>query len=165
MPTPEEAAHLMLDLYTNGEPHAYPIDPVEIARSFGINVYKSRLSNTLSGMIGRRDHGAETDLVINSEHAPVRQRFTTAHELGHYFAVTQDAQRAQEPFLHRRDQLAACGTNHEEIFANKFAAELLMPTNEVRRLHRVGKSAPELARYFRVSLDAMSNRLSNLGLA
>ncbi|QQD75886.1 ImmA/IrrE family metallo-endopeptidase [Curtobacterium sp. YC1] len=164
---PNDAARRVLETYLESRPSApmIPVDPVQIARSLGINVYSARLVPTLSGMISRFDPEAGTDIYLNSEHAPVRQRFTTAHELGHYFAVEEHAGGEQKVFVHRRDSQSSCGTNSEEIFANQFAAELLMPETEVRRLRALGLDALELARRFNVSYDAMNFRLKNLRLA
>lgn len=159
-----QAAQSTLGAYTQGAPVAVPVDPFAIARSLGINVYEATLPNTLSGMIGRMHESGEIDIVVNTEHAPVRQRFTVAHELGHYFAIMADPKRSDAPFIHRRDQLAACGTSQEEIFANQFAAELLMPGSEVKRLRATGMDTPRLASHFKVSFDAMNNRLKNLGV-
>ncbi|PPH50207.1 ImmA/IrrE family metallo-endopeptidase [Rathayibacter sp. AY1E2] len=147
----------------DGGAHSLPVDPVSIARSLGINVFTAALDNTLSGFIAKLADGGDTNIFLNSEHAAVRQRFTCAHELGHYFAI----QKAQEPkatYFHRRDSLSACGTNSEEIYANQFAAELLMPEARVRELHRLGLDAYGLAKKFHVSFDAVNHRLKNLRL-
>lgn len=163
--TASAAAQETLRAYHRGGATRLPVDPVAVARSLGINVYQSLLPNTTSGMIAKVADEYGTDILVNSEHAPKRQRFTVAHELGHYTAIMNDSHRASQPFMHKRDSLAACGTNSEEIFANQYAAELLMPADEVRRAHRVGASVYQLAAKFDVSVDAMSFRLINLGLA
>jgi Zn-dependent peptidase ImmA (M78 family) len=128
----------------------------------GINVYKTELENTLSGMLAKVRPGVDPDIFLNSEHAPVRQRFTCAHELGHYFAM-QSGSEGPDTYIHRRDAVSACGIDSEEIFANRFAAELLMPAAEVRRLRSLGVDEFEMARRFNVSLDAIRIRLSNVG--
>ncbi|KJQ53711.1 ImmA/IrrE family metallo-endopeptidase [Microbacterium sp. SA39] len=163
--TPRQAARDTLRAYFGGAPTRYPIDPVAVARSLGVNVYQSPLPNSTSGMIARTHVDGGTDILVNTEHAPKRQRFTVAHELGHYTAIVNDPARAEAPFVHKRDSLSSCGTNSEEIFANQFAAELLMPEDEVTRARRVGASALSLASQFDVSLDAMNFRLANLRLA
>ena len=63
-----------------------------------------------------------------------------------------------------RGDLAAAGLDEDEIFANKFAAELLMPRGEVQAWRGSGATVAELAFKFRVSDDAMRYRLTNLGL-
>jgi Zn-dependent peptidase ImmA (M78 family) len=61
--------------------------------------------------------------------------------------------------------LASAGTDEREIFANQFAANLLMPESEVRSRWQRTASPVTLAAAFRVSQDAMSFRLRNLGLS
>ncbi|MDQ1130259.1 ImmA/IrrE family metallo-endopeptidase [Microbacterium sp. SORGH_AS_0888] len=163
--TPQRAAQETLRAYHHGGAPRLPVDPVAVARSLGVNVYEVVLPNTTSGMIAKVSDVAGTDILVNSEHAPKRQRFTVAHELGHYIAILNDPDRVSNPFLHKRDSLSSCGTDTEEIFANRFAAELLMPEDEVRRAARVGASVYQLAAQFDVSVDAMNFRLVNLGLA
>jgi Zn-dependent peptidase ImmA (M78 family) len=51
-----------------------------------------------------------------------------------------------------------------ERFANAFAAALLMPEKDVRRLRTLGMSEQEMARELGVSEAAMVNRLKNLSL-
>jgi len=63
------------------------------------------------------------------------------------------------------------GTDPDEVFANQFAANLLMPETEITE--RFGEYTGEytedtailaLARHFQVSAEAMSIRLKDLGL-
>ena len=160
------AAHRALEVFNDGQGSSkLPVDPVSIARSLGINVFQAKLENTLSGMIAKLSPDGDTNIFLNTEHAPVRQRFTCAHELGHYFAIRNDPNRAAATFIHRRDSLSACGANSEEIYANQFAAELLMPRQEVSKATSLGMDVYARALRFNVSLDAMSLRLRNLNLA
>ena len=57
---------------------------------------------------------------------------------------------------------SSAGTNPEEIFANQFAAHLLMPEREVRRLQDKGYTPTQMAFHFAVSQDAMAFHLKNL---
>jgi hypothetical protein len=52
----------------------------------------------------------------------------------------------------------------QPIYANAFAAALLMPRSLVRALRKSGQSPAQLARFFRVSEQAMNYRLQNLGI-
>jgi Zn-dependent peptidase ImmA (M78 family) len=166
MTNAEHVARRVLESFWDSSSGAerFPVDPVRIARSAGLNVYKTELDNNLSGMLAKLRPGVEPDIFLNSEHAPVRQRFTCAHELGHYFAI-QGRGENPDTYIHRRDAVSSCGIDSEEIFANQFAAELLMPAAEVRRLRAVGADEFEMARRFNVSLDAIRIRISNVGVA
>ena len=141
-----------------------PVDPVKIARAIGINVYKSVMDPDVSGYIIKRGPELVPDIFFNSEHAAVRQRFTTAHELGHYFKRREMGPPHSERYLLKRAQLAACGTNAEEIYANKFAAALLMPESDIRFLDKMGYTNLEMANECRVSLESLEHRKRNLGI-
>ena len=71
---------------------------------------------------------------INSAHPKTRQRFSIAHEIGHL--VLHDK---KELFIDKvvrvnfRDAKSSMAIDHNEIEANQFAAELLMPRELVRQ--------------------------------
>lgn len=155
-------AEKVLDVFFDGEPRTFPIDPVVIAREIGINVWRGTYDNSISGALVKAspNHGAA--MFINDGHAPVRQRFTAAHELGHYFMVQEDPVRANGPYHFERAHLASCGIDSEEIYANSFAAALLAPADEVRRLHAIGFSPQAMAARFQISLDSMTYRLKDV---
>lgn len=162
--TPKQAADMVLGhLRTPHGAIQYPIDPVSVARDIGINVYSVELDNSLSGMIAKTA-GSGPEIFLNSEHAPVRQRFTCAHELGHYFQnMTEDGWRLEE-YVHRRDARSACGTHAEEVYANQFAANLLMPEEIVKDLAAYYRDPLSIANQLGVSLDAIGHRLRNLNI-
>lgn len=102
------------------------------------------------------NHPAAAVIWVNAADAPVRQRFTIAHEIGHLM-------------LHKTGTLFRDGPGVEidgqEREANQFAAELLMPEHMVlTRSAAAGRHAPTLARAFNVSTEAMTWRLKALGL-
>lgn len=141
-----------------------PVDPVMIARAIGINVYTAAMEPDVSGYIIKRGAEFAPDIFFNSEHAAVRQRFTTAHELGHYFMRREQGPPASDQYFLRRARLAACGTDAEEIYANQFAAALLMPAESIRALYRVGYNDLEVANECRVSLESLELRKNKLGI-
>lgn len=146
-----------------------PIDVEEIARSLGLKVVRQPFDGNLSGMLQRQDGGAVVG--VNSLHSKVRQRFTIAHEIGH-FVLHRGRTFIDEVRVDYRDERASAGTYRQEINANSFVAELLMPADMVRNavthLLDSGLDASEsefvavLADEFRVSSEAMSHRLTNL---
>ncbi|MBP1161163.1 ImmA/IrrE family metallo-endopeptidase [Rhodococcus sp. PvR099] len=141
---------------------AFPIDPWEIAERLGIAVRPAMLDNNLAGFIVREQADGPTEIYVNESDHPVRQRFTLAHEIGHYIRHQDDP----EPmgFVDERAELASSGTDPEEIWANQFAAELLMPAAIVKKWWAEGLSIGDLRRKFNVSTPAMNNRLAGLGL-
>lgn len=88
-----------------------------------------------------------------------RDRFTIAHELGHYFLH----------YLHpKREAAASFGRgerNSVETQANVFASSLLMPEQKFTAAwHRSGGDVYSLARQFEVSPAAVEVRAQVLGL-
>jgi Zn-dependent peptidase ImmA (M78 family) len=109
----------------------------------------------------------------NVNHSLVRQRFTIAHEIGHYMLhVKGKLQRLfVDKSVFQRDDDSSTGNDPEEVQANKFAAALLMPEvlvrSEIRKLDLDLDDEDDvgsLARRFNVSTAAMSIRLDNLRL-
>ena len=101
-------------------------------------------------------------IVLRADEPPVRQRFTLAHELGHWVCQVREGHEA--PVYCRAQDVAPGADRLREREANVFAAELLMPEEVVRAEWARAASAAELAGWFGVSGDAMSWRLYNVGL-
>lgn len=139
-----------------------PIDPVRMADALGIDVYRARMQAGVSGTL-EKDRGSDPVIYLNRDDSQNRQRFTCAHELGHYVRRTTSGDM-DYAFIDARDQLAATGTDEEEVYANQFAAALLMPEEMVRQEHRRGLGRVRLALRFGVSEEAMGYRLQNLNL-
>jgi Zn-dependent peptidase ImmA (M78 family) len=145
-----------------------PVDPFAIAQALGIKAYSANLSEGVSGMLLKRA-GEDAEIYVQGADSENRQRFTCAHELGHY--VKRAGEGATEwEYVERRDLLSSDGTDPEEIYANQFAAALLMPQDAVEtrlaRLDSAGRlaRAAALAVEFGVSAEAMQYRITNLGL-
>jgi Zn-dependent peptidase ImmA (M78 family) len=138
-----------------------PVDPFVIAERLGIKAYSARLAESISGMLVKRP-GEDPEIYVHASDSPNRQRFTCAHELGHYVKRSATGDVAWE-YVEHRDLLTSEGTDQEEIYANQFAASLLMPREQVEALHgKIGFVA--LAYEFGVSVEVMYYRLVNLGL-
>jgi Zn-dependent peptidase ImmA (M78 family) len=141
----------------------FPVDPVQIARSLGIDVKQAYLSESVSGALVKQI-GQDPTILLNGNDHPNRQRFTCAHELGHYVSRANDPDAYE--YVDRRDTIwSAAGVDQNEIFANQFAAALLMPAEAVKDLVKRGYTPVQMALFFDVSQDSMSFRLKNLKLA
>ncbi|MEM6334339.1 MAG: ImmA/IrrE family metallo-endopeptidase [Planctomycetota bacterium] len=102
-------------------------------------------------------HGPQDfDIVLSSNTSRLRDRFTIAHELGHYFL--HSAQGKQPMKANRKD------SNRLEWEANWFAAGFLMPRDEFRQEIERGLTNSELATHFAVSPAAVSIRRKSLGV-
>jgi len=118
-------------------------------------------------------------ILVNKAHSETRRRFTVAHELGHLLLHHYSTPHADRR-LRLRDARSSEGSAFEEIEANQFAAELLMPREfllqAVDKHSRVLQHEPEsdeqrrafqqligdLAERFRVSEQAMTIRIASL---
>ncbi len=145
-----------------------PAVPVEkIAVKLGLDVRCAPLEGDLSGVLVR--NGGEIYIGVNSLHHPNRRRFTIAHELGHFSLHRGIKMHVDRDFrVNWRDDDSSKAVDPEEMEANRFAAELLMPTQllvrdieELKRLDR--RTADLLARRYKVSQQAMRIRLGNFG--
>ena len=101
---------------------------------------------------------AERQIWLNASESPARQRFTLAHELGHW--VCQHLEGRSVPVFYRATEVGVGEGRLLEREANVFAAELLMPEDEVRTAAGYG----EVATRFGVSGEAMAWRLYSFGL-
>ncbi|MBV8368568.1 MAG: ImmA/IrrE family metallo-endopeptidase [Candidatus Eremiobacteraeota bacterium] len=106
----------------------------------------------------------------------VRQRFTIAHELGHFRLHVGRPLLLETSATHfslnERRTGGEVPSPYEEAQANRFAAELLMPRSTVEHLFKenFNRATNELlllrllANAFEVSSSAIQYRLVNLGL-
>jgi Zn-dependent peptidase ImmA (M78 family) len=150
-----------------------PVDVVTIARQFNAIVKASPTDDKFAGYLFRHGPGGYAIIGVNSLHSPTRQRFTIAHEIGHLLLHADELPEevhVDHVFM-RRDSRSAAGTDHREIEANAFAADLLMPTQFIERdlqivaPHQSSEEVliAEMARLYEVSPQAMGIRLANLG--
>jgi Zn-dependent peptidase ImmA (M78 family) len=172
-----EATSLLARLGVTSTPT--PVE--EIAARLKIDIYYERFPAETSSVLIRQADGTSV-IGVNSRHAPRRQRFSLAHELGHaVMHVGRTVAPEGEAFISKpleilfRDDVAQRGTDQREIEANAFAAALLMPEPLVRQRfrtlwdrqpsHNIDRVVAELADDFDVSSQAMRFRLVNCGLA
>ena len=108
---------------------------------------------------------------VNASHHPNRQRFTIGHEIGHFVLHQYDQVHVDKFVLKLRNDDSSTGEKAEEIEANGFAAELLIPWNFIEQdLFRFAvksllddRGMAQLAKLYQVSVQAMTNRLVTLG--
>lgn len=147
--------------------HSAPIDVEAICRQEGIRIFtmdmheiESIAKKDIAGAIQKHpDYGFT--ILVNESDIGVRQRFTIAHELGHYFLhMDKDSKENKIITSFRMD------SSPIERQANTFAANLLMPEDLVRQEHArmVIPVSDTLAEIFRVSKQTMRIRLEELEL-
>jgi Zn-dependent peptidase ImmA (M78 family) len=140
-----------------------PVPIEEVAHLLGLRIRRAP-STEFSGLLLRKDGKAL--IGVNSSEAAVRQRFTIAHEIGHFVLHPQ-----KDAFVDFRKSTGPPGEVRppRERHADMFAAALLMPRKallkDFRRLGRdidTDNLTKTLSRCYFVSEDAMRFRLINL---
>lgn len=150
-----------------------PVDLNVAAERLGIDVRYHKLQGDVSGFLFL-DKMQDPIIGINIEHPPTRQRFTLAHEIGHFFLHAPPG--GSGSFIDKgftivkRDTRSQMGVVVEEIEANFFAAEILMPAEHLypdfvssSSGKNPKKELDKLADKYDVSVEAMEYRLRNLG--
>jgi Zn-dependent peptidase ImmA (M78 family) len=171
----ERLAYSVLEEFHITEPHV-PIRT--IAKELGISVIDEKFNDSdISGMLFRDENKKVNIIGVNSSHSPNRQRFTIAHELGHFLlhkGETNHFDRAGVFRVNYRNSVSSTATNNEEIEANTFAAAILMPEHFIMPaieqklsdgldISDDSDEISEIAELFKVSSQALYFRLSKLG--
>ncbi|WP_104759241.1 ImmA/IrrE family metallo-endopeptidase [Helicobacter bizzozeronii] len=92
--------------------------------------------------------------ILDNDKPLSRKLFSIAHEIGHWMLHSRDKCRPRAPSYELLDAVGKI----EEQEANAFAAELLMPYEEVARCIFWGYSVADLQRHFRVSYEFAQHR-------
>lgn len=132
-----------------------PLDVEGLVRALGLTLNRVPLNEKVSGYLSNRD-GVWT-VGVNALHHPNRQRFTIAHEIGHYL-LHRDVGPFEDGLLFRRE----AQFNPREREANEFAALLLMPEMETQNVYRQNGNILDVAKAFGVSRQAAQYRLDNI---
>ncbi|MGH9688470.1 MAG: ImmA/IrrE family metallo-endopeptidase [Candidatus Acidiferrales bacterium] len=145
-----------------------PVPVEKIAERKGLDVRYAPFEGELSGALVRKPD--EAFIGVNSLHSITRQRFTIAHELAHFILHEGISTHVDESFkVNWRNGESSKAVNPEEMEANRFAAELLMPTRlivrDLEELRQFDRNAiDQLARRYKVSSQSMKIRLGNFGI-
>jgi len=159
----ESLAEKILD--DNGVKNS-PVLVEELAEKLNIQIKKAS-SEDFSGLLLRKE--GVSLIGINSKEPITRQRFSIAHELGHY--CVHHNKDVFVDYLEYRNNKKESGSKIKETEANMFAAALLMPRKWLERdFENIVKNTFEkehlklLAEKYGVSEDAMNFRIINLRL-
>jgi len=137
-----------------------PVNVVAIAKELGINVWAKHMPVNISGKIFRDSLNGGTSgfsIAVNDTEHPLRHRFTIAHEIAHF--ILHRAQLEAGDLIDDTMYRSGLSTS-EEVAANNFAAQILMPMDLIQKLISEGvNDVPALAARFQVSQPAMKIRL------
>jgi len=149
-----------------------PVNIEAAIRDLGIALKKNAaLAPGIAGQIKRLQNGGYEIATTNADHY-FRQRFTMAHELGHYILHKSLIGDGVDDNIKYRSTVEGEFYNrsideYHERQANSFAASFLMPEAplEGRVMSMDRPTLNEIAREFQVSPSAMRWRLKNLNLS
>ncbi len=142
--------------------YSLPVNPIDIANAHGIEVIPKKDLENVSGSVC--NHNGHIVIEYNANENPLRQRFTIAHEIGHYLAGHVDENN--KCLRDSSKSYSKKNYDFQEVEANRLAAEILMPKKILEQyvFDKHTTSITELAEIFDVSELAMQYRLKNIGL-
>ncbi len=153
----------IVNRYVRGGP---PVNIEQMIRDFGISLdKKAELEQQIAGQIERLDDGSY-QISINGNDHYFRQRFTMAHELGHFiYHKSLIGRGIDDDRLYRStsagDFYNESITQKHETEANKFAAAILMPKPLIEKSFQENdKDVNKVATIWQVSPQALKIRLS-----
>ncbi len=117
----------------------------------GLECGSLELSDAVSGFLIEDED--VTAIGYNGSHHVHRQRFSVAHEIGH-FMLSHNTQRKDDINKTDADPI-------HETEANAFAAELLMPLELLKKDLKGNINIPDIAKKYWVSEEAMARRFQD----
>ena len=147
---PRQLAHLIIDQIAAQRSDFLPLQIEEVARACGILEIRTLQTEGFEGGLIQDRYKENGFILTKAGVTAQRNRFTIAHELGHFVNFRHVAPAGSDRFLCSKDDLRASGQSSNvrygmEAQANDFAACLLMPEKYVVRQPFM-RGSPELAR-------------------
>jgi len=137
-----------------------------VEKAFGVDVRIYECPNAFDGLVWSDEHSpliVVSTSRLSTQRLPTRQRFTIAHALGHLLA-RDDRRLIVDENIHDREHKST----KQEMLANAFAAELLLPArllrDEAARTRWTREDFAALACRLWVAPNTLAWRLFNLGL-
>lgn len=148
---------VITELTSNGL-WSIPLNIEAALKYYGMRIFYEDMGD-LSGYLEKRSTGWIAG--VNTYQSEQRQRFTLAHELGHFCLHNHLISGSHKEKIFFRSAV----TDHMEKEANEFASDLLIPKVALLEQIRSGNNKlSNLASYFNVSLDAMRYKAFRLKL-
>lgn len=143
---------------------APPVDVNKILANLGINLLPYAFPEKVSAVLLKENNMLVVG--VNNTHHPNRQRFSIAHEIGHYLLghykdVFVDMSEISE------GRFDAFDTEHNKVQeqeANYFAGELLMPSVMLKKDFIKLRNVEEIAKLYKVSKDSLWIKMLKLKL-
>lgn len=139
-----------------------PVDVEAVARFLGFTVLPFAFPDSTGGLTFIE--GDVKTIGVNSTHARTRQRFSIAHEIGHFLSGHENYDHGRTYVENRPSFLDR--QHRQEVEANEFAAELLAPEPWLKQdVARLGIDVPALSKRYEISEQALWIQLVDLKLA
>ena len=143
-----------------------PIDVKKIADALDLEVQRLPLESGTDGLLVKDEQYGKFKAVVDSAARSHRARFTLAHEIGHFVKDYQNFPESEiAGIVEKRDDMSSTGQDPNEVWANSFAAYLLMPSGIVKQFWAENVPVEKIADILNVSMSSLGHRLENLGLA
>lgn len=145
------------DILTTFGVDSPPVPLADIVSSYGLNIKYADFSsipegNKIAGFIDLET----SNIYVNKDDSPNRQRFTIAHELGHYILHKDYVKDEEKYSVLLRVPLKDRDYAPEEQEANCFAASLLVPNELLKKYKDIPNTIK--ASIFAVSEDVIKYR-------
>lgn len=135
-----------------------PVQPELIAKVEGLEVHLVMTwPDTVSGLLLRESRR----IGVNGRHARARQRFSLAHELGHWFLRHDFPWHERTVTIDEPPEQMSEDEHYklQENEANEFAGELLAPREMLKQALGRTRDTDELAELFGLSSEALWIRI------
>lgn len=166
----DNAVKLAKDLIEALEYQNYPIPIVKTLNDLGFSVFASEMPAGISGFMLisadlKESFDSDKIIAIDQKDKIARQRFTLAHEFGHYLF---DYKEKNQRFISTYNIDAA--ETEEEKIPSRFAAEFLMPSEIFKKRYKELSSLTPYERFnqlmedFNATLKSVELRFEELEL-
>lgn len=149
----------------------YPIPIVEILNKLNFSVFSSDMPDGVSGFLIispdlKEDFGSDKIIAVDKNDKIGRQRFTLAHEFGHYLFDYNENRDHRFISTYKIDD----AESDDEKIPSRFAAEFLMPSEMFRNRYKELNILTNYERFkqltedFNVTAKSVELRFEELGL-
>ena len=151
---------------------------IDIAKKFGFTTFvEKNMPEDISGNIfvggtTKKVYGTDKVIVVGEQEEYAHQRFIVAHELAHYLMDYLGSEDSNNPrILFSKTYPKHSHHSTEEIRADRFAAELLMPTKLFYRQYLKAMVASDynirytisyLSNYFKTKKSSIERRIEEV---
>ncbi len=124
-----EPIKIVREIYRQNPNTCFPLDLDVLAEAVGISSIDYHDTQAFEGVLAANPEKSHGVITVNANSIPTRQRFTIAHEIGHYLIPNHDGKIECSNTDLQAFHSADAGLKIEAE-ANNFAAELLMPESD-----------------------------------